>query len=202
MSRMIDMLRKETGASLVEYALIASLIALPSVATMNAISDTMNEEFNSIEDNAASAGHGTTTTAGATPTTAGGGATPTTTATTSAPPSTTSTTTTTTTTTVPAATTSTSTTTTTTAVPPPTTAPPAPVYQTETANTDGGWLEFELDDGEIRLNDYDLRRGWRGQMTRNPDGSLTVHLWQRSGRGEVWAHAYVDSNGNLIVTVS
>ena len=38
MKRLMRKLRSQTGASLVEYALIASLIALPSVGAMNAIS--------------------------------------------------------------------------------------------------------------------------------------------------------------------
>ena len=198
MSRIFDRLRKETGASLVEYALIASLIALPSVGAMNAISATMNEEFNAIEDNAASAGHGTTTTAGATTTTAGFGPTPTTTSTTTTAPPPSSTTTTTTTTTVPP----TTTTTTTTTAPPPTTTtiPGAPAYQSERVYTDGGWVEFELEDGEINIADYNLRRRWQGSQTRNPDGSLTVHLWKNGNH--VYIHAYVDSYGYLIVTVS
>ncbi|MDJ0954197.1 MAG: Flp family type IVb pilin [Acidimicrobiia bacterium] len=200
MSRLMKRLRRETGATLVEYALVASLIALPSVAAMNAISTTMNEEFNAIEDNAASAGHGTTTTAAPTTTTSGGGSTTTTTSTTSttsttAAPTTTSTTTT--------STTTTSTTTTTAPPPTTTTSPPgAPPYQTETAYTPGGWLRFELDNGEINLDGYDLYWGWRGSMWRNGDGSLTIHLWERWDDGEVWVHAYLDENGYLQTSIS
>ncbi len=200
MSRLLKRLRRESGATLVEYALVASLIALPSVAAMNAISTTMNEEFNAIEDNAASAGHGTTTTAAPTPTTSGGGGpTTTTTSTTSttAAPTTTSTTTT--------STTTTTTTSTTTTAPPTTTTtspPSAPAYQTETAYTEGGWLRFELDNGEINLDGYDLYWGWRGSMWRNGDGSLTIHLWERYGSGDVWVHAYVDEHGYLQTSIS
>jgi hypothetical protein len=95
-------------------------------------------------------------------------------------------------------------TTTTTAPPPPTTTtlPGAPAFQSETVHTDGGWFEFELEDGEINLVDYDLNRFWRGNLTRNPDGSITVHIWHRWNGNEVWVHAYIDSNGYLIVTVS
>jgi Flp pilus assembly pilin Flp len=86
MSRLLSRFRDQTGASLVEYALIASLIAIPSAATLSAISTTMNEEFNAIEDNAASAGHGASTTAAPPTTSGGGGGTPTTTTTPQPPP--------------------------------------------------------------------------------------------------------------------
>ena len=184
-------LREEEGLTMVEYALIASLIAIPSVAAMNAISTTMNDEFNAIEDNAASAGHGTTTTAAPTTTTAGGGGGPTTTA----APTTTSTTT---------STTTTTTTTTTTAAPATTTTSPpeAPEFQTETAYTEGGWLRFELENGEVNLAGYDLYWGWRGTLWRNEDGSLTIRLYEAYGYDEIWIQAYVDEYGYLQVDVN
>jgi hypothetical protein len=63
-------------------------------------------------------------------------------------------------------------------------------------------LEFELVDGEIRLSDHDLKQNWRGNVTENPDGSLTVHLWKRRGNGEVYVTAWVDTDGYLHITIS
>jgi Flp pilus assembly pilin Flp len=211
MSRFTKRLRSQTGAALVEYALVASLIALPSVAAMNAISANMNEEFNAIEDNAASAGHGTTTTEGATTTTAGGEGIPTTTTTTTttttAAPATT-TTTTTTTTAAPGTTTTaapgTTTTTTTAAPATTTTAAPqaAPAYQEEYVETPAGWFVIAVNDGDIYIDDYSLGYRWTGTQQTDDDGNLVIDLDKRRSYREVHIFAWLDDDGYLHVDVN
>ncbi|MGA9598534.1 MAG: Flp family type IVb pilin [Acidimicrobiia bacterium] len=186
MTRFLHRLRSQTGASLVEYALIASLVLLPSVAAMNAIASTMNTQFDNIEDNAASAGHGTTTTLGAGTTTS--------TSTTSAPSSTTSTTTTTTTTLPP------TTTTTTTTLPPTTTTTTttttAAPNQEQTVSTSAGAFTIKVVNGTITLADYSLNWGWTGSYYYQTDGTMVINLYRNYG-GHVTVKSWLDSYGTL-----
>jgi hypothetical protein len=69
--------------------------------------------------------------------------------------------------------------------------------------TNGGWLRFEVNDGELTLAGYRLYWGWRGSLTENPDGSLSIHLWHRYGwANDVYVDAYIDEDGYLHVDVS
>ncbi|MCP4965948.1 MAG: Flp family type IVb pilin [bacterium] len=205
MKKILSRLRSERGASLVEYALVAVLFAIPSVAAIGQIESTMNDDFDSIEASSSSDPLDFSTTSTA-PTTSHPEGTPTTTSTTAAPASTTSTTSSTTTTTAApptstTSTTSTTTTTTTTAAPGgggETPIDPAPAHQTETVDTDGGWITFELDNGEISIDSYSLERGWQGNYEVNEDGTqMTVWLWHRRDGSEITITTWVDEDGYL-----
>jgi len=45
---LINLLRDETGQDLIEYALIAALIALVAITGLNGLSSKVNSEFNKI----------------------------------------------------------------------------------------------------------------------------------------------------------
>jgi len=177
MTHVFKKLRSQTGTALVEYALIASPVLLPSVAAMKTITSTTNDEFDTIEDNAASAGHGTTTTlaSGGTTTTAAAA----TTTSTAAPSTTTST-----------STASTTTTTTTTTAPPSsTTTTEAPVNQVQTINTSARSFTFEVVDGKIVLSGYTLNYGWGGSYYYESDGDMVATLnryWGGSVTIKAW----------------
>jgi len=203
MRNLFKRLQGQQGASLVEYALVVALLALPTVSVMQVISEEMAVHFAALESNVSSSGYRSATTEAPGPTPVTTTAPPATTTTTTAPPATTTTTTappatTTTTTTAPPATTTTTTTTTT--APPPTTttttAPPA--NQTQSISTSAGSFTFEVVDGEIVLSDYTLNHGWGGSYYYESDGDMVITLNRRWG-GSVTIKAWLDTDGILHV---
>ncbi|MDX2343887.1 MAG: hypothetical protein QNL12_09270 [Acidimicrobiia bacterium] len=214
MKRIFKNLRSERGASLAEYALLTVLFAVPSIVAVEQVTAGLSQNF---EDAAASgvavdqSDPGSTSTVPNDPTTTVAPATSTTvpTSTTAGP---TTTTTTTTTTTPPAATTTTTAPPPTTTVPPTTTttaAPgeegnpvdPAPSEQSTTVDTDGGWVTFASDDGEISIGDFALNNKWQGSHSVEDDNSMVVLLWHSRNGKTVTITAWIDDDGYLQTSV-
>jgi Flp pilus assembly pilin Flp len=200
MRNLFKRLQEQKGASLVEYALVVSLLALPSVSVMQLMSEQITVHFTALEANVSSSGyHSTAAEApGPTPTTTTPPpTTTTTTTTTTTPPPTTTTTT----TTPPPATT---TTTTTTAAPVTTTtaAPGAPAHQSQEIETSAGTFTFVVVDGVISLDKYELKNRWKGEIHTESDGLVTIELERTRGNGSELITARLDANGFLYIAVS
>ena len=51
MRRLIEIIRSEGGATAIEYALIASLIAVAAIAGMNSLGGKLNTMFSNVSNN-------------------------------------------------------------------------------------------------------------------------------------------------------
>jgi Flp pilus assembly pilin Flp len=188
MRNLFKRLQGQKGASLVEYALVVSLLALPSVSVMQLISEQMTVHFTALETNVSSSGYHSTATEAPGPTPTTTTPPPTTTTTTTPPPTTTSTT----------STTTTTTTTTTTPPPTTTTTTAAPADQAQSISTSAGSFTFEVVDGDIVLSDYTLNYGWGGSYYYESDGDMVLTL-NRYWGGSVTIKAWLDTDGILHV---
>ena len=193
MQRLMQRLRDERGASLVEYALLAALVAVPSLVAMDHLGTVINERFeaaNADDYSAASSEIGDSDESDDSNTGDSGNSDDSGDSDYSGDTTTTSTT--------------TSTTTTTTAAPGGTGENPgetAPDEQYVAGNSyRAGPVTLGLVDGEIFVEGFDLNRRWRGEVIVQDDGSLVVRLTKRSGA--VTMTAWVDDDGYLHVNVA
>ena len=209
MRAFLQRLRSQQGASLAEYALIASLIALPSLTVMGTFNDTMTNQFLALESSVESEGQSSATTAppGSTPP----DGTTTTTTTAAAPPPRRP------------------------RRPPPPPRqrqlrhprrrlqPPPPPRQRRlprlprphrppllhrahptnrslmSTPTQGG-LSSSWRTARSASATMTSTRAGAATSPYNPDGSVTVYLWERRGSGEVYVTAWVDTDGYLHIT--